>query len=145
LGPFFPRRSNRSRNPPVPKFSLRGDEETGGAGDQRPSAEQRVSAFKHPRARLGWLTRILPSASNQDRDGMDSILTVTLDGRRFGRTPTTGHTGAVKRLQRITFDLGPQKRRATTSRAYLVSCVVRRIGGRNSHPDSHRAPKPMQI
>jgi hypothetical protein len=44
---------------------------------------------------------------------MNSILAVALSGRPFARTFSIGHTGAVRRLQRITLVLGPQRRRAT--------------------------------
>ena len=70
---------------------------------------------------------------------MKSILTVALNGCRLGHTSNVGHTGAEK--QRA-FDCGPQKRTRDQEVVGLISsvCVVRRIGGRNSHPDFHWAP-----
>ena len=51
--------------------------------------------------------------SNQDRDGVNSILTVALNGCRLGHTSNVGHTDAVKRLQRLAFDFDRKRERAT--------------------------------
>ena len=51
--------------------------------------------------------------SNQDRDGVNSILTVALNGCRLGHTSNVGHTGTVKRLQRLAFDFDRKRERAT--------------------------------
>jgi hypothetical protein len=58
---------------------------------------------------IGW---------NEDRSGIDSSVASALNGRALVRTSSVERAGM--RLRQITFDLGPQRRRATTGRTYLV-------------------------
>jgi hypothetical protein len=58
----------------------------------------------------------------------------------FGKNPRVNTQRLCVQPSTLHFFRGRKRGTRPAVGPNLVSCVVRRIGGRNSHPDSHRAP-----